>query len=395
MSKSLTKQEKTGSVWSSVTADFYYYNPFTKTEDYLGQGTPDLSNISPSHDGYILAKSSSGYYAYLQIIVTPTLELSLPKPEMCDDEEMTIKVSGAEGVGVIPYDGHIDPADSYSLSVTALSAGTLDYASNTLGDRVIINNNGGPSDVDSYTLTFSGTIPSDDIGLGKFYQCPGVTSLDYDVSLQVVSGAGSMDILDGNSTSVMGSSVTIYLNCTVDLYAQLNQLPSSPSYYMWEPSAGLDDPHSDHVVASPTVTTIYTVHAVSYDNTDYGCCAKAEVTVIVDPSCECVGNTLSCLRGANPQISVTPETHFSSLAVYPNPNAGLFGFTYNNTLACGTALIQLYSMTGELLLNEVHDMNQGVLKANLVIGSSIAEGTYLLMVSSGNNRSTQLVQIEK
>lgn len=88
-------------------------------------------------------------------------------------------------------------------------------------------------------------------------------------------------------------------------YLSANTSPSGTSvYYNWSPAGTLNNPNAQNVIASPTITTVYTVTA-----NDGVCYTSDMITVVVDPPC----------LGLPEQEHLRP-----TIFVYPNPNNGRF-----------------------------------------------------------------------
>jgi len=81
-----------------------------------------------------------------------------------------------------------------------------------------------------------------------------------------------------------GAGETICLGSDVQLDARAAGDPNASNYvYTWSPAIGLDDPNIPNPIASPSVTTTYTVSA----NSNFGCGSDdASITVTVEPTPE-------------------------------------------------------------------------------------------------------------
>jgi len=91
--------------------------------------------------------------------------------------------------------------------------------------------------------------------------------------------------------------------------------------YTWSPSTGLDNPNAFNPIASPTVTTTYTVIGTSIS----GCPSVDNVTVFVNPKPEAIAceDKFICLGDSIPLIVTThAEYAWSPSNTLLNPNSG-------------------------------------------------------------------------
>ncbi|RZK94322.1 MAG: T9SS type A sorting domain-containing protein, partial [Hymenobacter sp.] len=185
--------------------------------------------------------------------------------------------------------------------------------------------------------------------------------------------------------------------------------------YNWSPAAGLNRTTGTSVIASPQVTTVYTVTATDAN----GCASSKQFTVYVYnlfcgplgtklamcnngrelcvdvlavPFQILMGSTLgSCTYGNNGRSAEVPATASATIKLvekltveaYPNPSNGIFQVRVQAP-ATGNTKVQLYDLQG-CLMNTVFE---GELQANeqreLTIDQpGLAAGTYLLRMQSG------------
>jgi hypothetical protein len=213
-------------------------------------------------------------------------------------------------------------------------------------------------------------------------------------------------------TCLGGQNATIYLGYGLQyLTLSASATGGTSGYsYSWSPAAGLNRTTGSSVVASPQVTTVYTVTATDAN----GCSSSKQFTVYVYnvlcgnlntkiamchngneicvgiaavPAQLLLGATLgSCTYGNGRSAAPSATgTLVQKLAVeaYPNPSEGGFRVRVK-TPAAGQAKVQLYDLQGRLL-NVVFE---GELQANeprelSVDMPGLPAGTYMLRVQSG------------
>ena len=224
-------------------------------------------------------------------------------------------------------------------------------------------------------------------------------------------------------TCVGGQASTIYLGYGLQyLTLSASATGGTSGYsYSWSPAAGLNRTTGTSVVASPRVTTVYTVTATDAN----GCSSSKQFTVYVYnvlcgnldlkiamchngreicvgiaavPAQLLLGATLgSCTYGSNnsrstgtlaesaPATTSATSTLAEKLTVeaFPNPSDGIFRVRLA-TMAAGHTKVQLYDLQGRV----VGTVFEGELQANeqrelAVDLPGLAAGTYLLRVQSG------------
>lgn len=111
-----------------------------------------------------------------------------------------------------------------------------------------------------------------------------------------MEGKGVVKIRKSCGEACQGSDIAVTASDDVCILSgQSTQLSASasgggggPYTYLWTPSTGLNNPNISNPVASPTMTTTYTVQASGADN----CPAYDEVTVEVGSCCEAEAGTV-------------------------------------------------------------------------------------------------------
>lgn len=123
----------------------------------------------------------------------------------------------------------------------------------------------------------------------------------------IVSTTGSLTITVSPISSTIQEGETVQLNAF------------GATSYTWSPSEGLDNPNISNPIASPTITTIYTVTGTD----DSGCVGTASLTVFVEQNCgEIFVPTIFSPNGVGPNVNNT-------LCIYGNCISELKYAIYN------------------------------------------------------------------
>ena len=186
-------------------------------------------NVVPTKDtSYWVNASNQGCTikdtVKLNVLATPVIQVNPASPTVCNGDTITLKATGANSYSWTPNTGIIKNQDSL---VTAIVNGSQTYTVSGAG-----------SDGCHDTTTVSvGVLP--------------------------ISGAV------GTATSIVeGASVTL--------------TSGGGSTYLWSPSAGLSCDTCENTIATPSVTTTYTVLIKDAN----GCLVNDTVTVDVIPNCD-------------------------------------------------------------------------------------------------------------
>ncbi|MFH0895301.1 MAG: gliding motility-associated C-terminal domain-containing protein [Bacteroidota bacterium] len=210
----------------------------------------------------------------------PTVSVTPNPVTLCNGESATLTASGAS---------------SYSWSPgTGLSA--------TTGATVVAN----PSSAITYTV--SGT----DLG------CTGTTTVTVNVTAAIIADAGN------DTTICEGGSA--------------NLLATGGSVYAWSPATGLSCTNCQNPVATPTITTTYTVTVSS------GSCTPATDDVIVTvnptPTVTVTPNPLTLCSGTSGTLTASGATTYAW-----SPSTGL-NTTSGSTVITTPATSITYTVTG-------------------------------------------------
>ena len=173
--------------------------------------------------------------------------------------------------------------------------------------------------------------------------CPTSTTI-YTVTVKDTCGDSVI-----KSGTVIVYAVTLYACCdtTINLGGHATLIGYGARSYSWSPSVTMINLIGDTVIATPSVTTTYTV--TGYDSN--GCIAKRMIVVVVGP------NAIPFISG------------IGYVNIYPNPSATAFNLNLPKP-----ALIEVYDITGRLLLCEKEKSGENK------FGEELSPGMYFLVV---------------
>jgi subtilisin family serine protease/PKD repeat protein len=380
--------------------------------------------------------STLTYDAFIQVNSSPILTISSSNQTICEGNSTSLVASGAnsyvwsENLGTSPS-VQVSPSitttytvtgsngpncsaqESITIQVTAAPDVTILSPSTTLclGGSVTLSANG----ADSYNwennlgtsseLTVSPTETSTYTVLGTLGNCSANASITLVIEQapQINVNTNSVSICQGNST---------------------NLTASGSNSYTWTPTAGLNNPISSSVVASPQVTTTYTVSSTN------SCGTASEsilVTVNLNPTTPVIsqsGNSLSISLGAgetaqwflngnaiagatgssititssgNYTVSVTnantcsatssifpaeldvtsvSEINGQQFIVYPNPATNML--TISGSTVNGVNSYKIIDLTGRIITSKTV-LNSEVIMLNV---QELASGNYHILLES-------------
>jgi hypothetical protein len=142
--------------------------------------------------------------------------------------------------------------------------------------------------------------------------------------------------------------------------------------YSWSPATGLNTTTGNTVVASPTITTTYTLCAYAYNlragTCITACCSTcAVITVSVSSIC-CRITGIEELSGS------------SEIQVFPNPAKNVLNVDLGRK--SGETTVGLYDVTGKMIMET--KVTDGKLNINT---AAYTRGIYLLKIYDGNNKA--------
>ncbi|MBL4734506.1 MAG: DUF1573 domain-containing protein, partial [Flavobacteriales bacterium] len=140
--------------------------------------------------------------------------------------------------------------------------------------------------------------------------------------------------------------------------------------YVWTPAAGLNTTTGSTVLASPSVTTQYTVTGMN----NFGCSSDASVWIIVDDG-----------------TSVGEIDFVQNVQVFPNPSRGAFELIFTSTVQDAIG-IRVMNAIGEVILQEGAELSNGSYHKtfNLI---ETATGVYYIQIISEKGLVTRKVVI--
>ena len=192
------------------------------------------------------------------------------------------------------------------------------FASICLGQNVVLNANGAVSYVWSPSATLNnstGTTVTASPTVSTTYTIVGTSGVGCSVQTTVAVSVLPLPIL-----------IILPLNSTICAGAFVNINASGASTYLWSPAAGLSNSTNANVIATPTLTTTYTIIGTSTNN-----CSAINTTVVTvnplpilniipSPASICVGGNVQLIASGANTYAWNPPTALSSNSV-SNPIA--------------------------------------------------------------------------
>ena len=161
------------------------------------------------------------------------------------------------------------------------------------------------------------------------------TSLQsYGVTLFYGQGCATVDAVSVDVIPIpvlnLNPSTSICLGASVNLTLP----PNGPGLFQWLPVTGLNNPNIPNPIATPTITTTYTVSA-----TNQNCAVQGEITVIVSNANVSVGQDQSiCFGDFITLTAVATGTPADSIVWMPGPRFG-------NTIEVAPVITSTYTAT--------------------------------------------------
>ena len=254
------------------------------------------------------------------ITVNPNPVVSVPAATICNGASTTLTASGATTYTWVPTTGL---SSGTGTSVTANPNTTTTYT-------VTGSNPTGCTGTTTVTVTVNPipvvTVPNASIcpGGSTPLTASGATTYTWSPTTGLSSGTGTTVTANPSATTtytVIGTSngctgsttvivnvgalvATVSPNKTICFGSSTQLTAGGGSIYNWTPATGLDNPSIFNPIASPTITTTYTV-VVS----DATCSDQAVVTITVDPAItlNVAPVNVTCFGACNGQTIVIPS----------------------------------------------------------------------------------------
>ncbi|MFH0895300.1 MAG: gliding motility-associated C-terminal domain-containing protein [Bacteroidota bacterium] len=251
--------------------------------------------------------SNGGVTSSIQVspTVTTTYTVTGTTGACTDTETCVVTVTASPTVTVTPNPVTICSGETVTLTASGATTYTWTPGTGLSGTTgAVVNAN----PVTSITYTVSGTTSG----------CTGTTTVPVTVTSAIVANAGN------DTTICQGTSA--------------NLIATGGSSYAWSPATGLSCTNCQNPIATPTVTTTYTVTVSS------GSCTPATDVVVVtvgsSPAITITPNPVTICPGSSETLVASGATNFTW-----SPSTGL-NTTTGNTVIANPAVTTTYTVTG-------------------------------------------------
>ena len=288
-----------------------------------------IANPSTTTTYSVTVSNANGCSSSDQVVVSVVAGLTIDLGEdiiTCPDERIALSVSGGSTY-------RWSPATGLSSTTIANPTATVSEAATYC---VTVTDANGCTDADCIAIQ---------IDTGCDFDEDGDAAGNGNVNEEDDEGAGSGSATDNGtvneeeedgfgSNAGNGSTINNCLNGPIVLACQDKIIcPTGETQLVvnggirweWTPATGLDNPFSAIPIASPSVTTVYTV--TGWDEND--CFATEEVVVTVDPNRSCEGATPPpCIEGLIPEerMCIGPSDNLVDICL-PFPEEDLTRYT--------------------------------------------------------------------
>ncbi|MEZ4722018.1 MAG: PKD domain-containing protein, partial [Flavobacteriales bacterium] len=339
------------------TVIFYASGPDT-TVTYLWNTGSTIDSLVTSTPGtYIcVVTDTNTCYSTDTVLVTNFAQpiVSPPNPVLCFGDTMAISASGAN-----TYQWYPNYAISATTGTTIQTYTTVDTTYNVIGtdtngcvdtssflvdvlDLPTVNFSGGDSicfgDSLPIIMTFTGTGPwtVTYATSGDTFTISGITT---SVDSFIAMDSGSyvpISVSDANCTGFGGDSTTLYVqplpvitliaaSDTICADDSISIVASGAAAYAWSPGTGLNDSTIASVLASPPITTTYTVVGTSA----FGCLDSNTIDIEVKPLPVLVLNLTSDTICLEDTVQLTASGALSYLWVPQPMGSNMTGASIN------------------------------------------------------------------
>ncbi len=319
---------------TATGADIYFWSPSTGLSDPFSGTT--VASPSETTTYFVTGINSNGSCAsseVVTVVVTPftTANAGLDQT-ICEGESAQLNASGGSVYSWSPASGLSDANSANPIATPAVttvytvtvSSGAGNQCSDT--DEVVVvvepgvnlNVSGDPAICagESASLSASGASSyswSPATGLSDPNSANPTASPTETTTYTVIGTNANGNCAESASITVVvgeASNVNAGLDQTIcdGEFVQLNA--SGGINYVWSPATGLSNPNIANPVASPTVTTVYTVTSSSTGAVN--CTSTDQVVVVVEPNVDLIasGNASIC-TGESTTLSASGATSYS------------------------------------------------------------------------------------
>ncbi len=273
---------------------------------------------------------------------------------------------GAGKIRAATYGRGIWECDLYSPAVTPVAA--FSAPSGVCINQPVNFTDQSTNSPTAWSWIFPGGIPATSTQQNPsnvIWNTPGT----YTVALSATNSAGNNSV--GHVIVVHALPVAgVSPNVSIQAGQNTTLTASGGTGYSWTPSAGLNNTTGSSVVASPSVTTTYSVIVTDAN----GCTGLGQVTVTV--------NAVGVFDPANNSILMN---------IYPNPNNGQFTIVAGGNLT-SDFLITVENMLGQVIYSE--KTTPGNLLSKTVDLKGVKKGIYFLQIKGDGAEGCSKIIVE-
>jgi len=240
--------------------------------------------------------------------------------------------------------------------------------------------NGGPT----ATFTWKVFVPGSTIFTGPVYIDSTLHHGDYvECTMHTGGICASPDTVSVpitmNIWENVAPTVTIETTANSDTIAYLGQIVYLYSNVTWVGNAPTYQWYKNGVAIPGATASSYSTHVYVQNDTFY---VKVTSNSVCDINASASSNSNSIIIYSNSYTSVKSVANTgTSLTLFPNPNTGSFVLSGKTTSAMEVG-IEVTDMLGRIIYSGKTMPHNGVIRAEIGLGSGLSDGTYLVRANS-------------